>query len=94
MACIGIKTENIRLLEGKVDGQNHIPAEVVRKLFLGRLVSVVIKTETGKMLHVKIPSSAGSAISKGMEVTAHLIPSQCIVFPIPEEGLRKELEVE
>lgn len=93
-ACVGIKTENVRLLEGEVEGQNHIPATVVRKLFLGRLVSVVVQTDEGKMLHVKVPSSVGLRFSKGMKATAYLTPSKCIVFPIPKMGLRKELEVE
>lgn len=93
-ACIGIKTENVRLLEGVVEGQNHIPAKVVRRLFLGRLMSLVIETDEGKKLHAKMPSSIGLRFTKGMEVTAHLRPAECIVFPLPEEGLRKELEVE
>jgi ABC-type Fe3+/spermidine/putrescine transport system ATPase subunit len=93
-ACMGIKTENVRLLDGIVDGQNHIPAKVVRRLFLGRLMSVVIETDDGKKLHVKTPSSAGLKFDKGKEVTAHLEPSKCIIFPIPEKGLKEELEVE
>lgn len=93
-ACAGIKTENVRLLDGVVEGQNHIPAKVVRRLFLGRLLSVVIETDGGKMLHVKMPSSIGVKFRKGMEVTAHLEPSKCIIFPIPEKGLKEELEVE
>lgn len=92
--CIGIKTENVRLLDGVVDGQNHIPAKVVRRLFLGRLVGLVIETKEGKMLHVKAPSSTGLNFGKGMDVTVHLRPSECIVFPIPEGGLQRDLEVE
>jgi ABC-type Fe3+/spermidine/putrescine transport system ATPase subunit len=93
-ACVGIKTENAKLLEGVVEGQNHIPAKVVRRLFLGRLVSLVIETIEGKRLHVKMPSSVGLQFNKGVDVTARLTPSKCIVFPLPEEGLQKELEVE
>lgn len=93
-ACVGIKTENVRLLKGVVEGQNHIPAKIVRRLFLGRLMNLVIETFEGKKLHAKMPSSTGLRFTKGMEVTAHLRPSECIVFPLPEEGLQKELEVE
>lgn len=93
-ACLGIKTENVRLVEGVAEGQNHIPATVVRRLFLGRLVSLVLETDDGKMLHAKTPSSVGLKFEKGMEVTACLEPSRCIAFPLPEKGLKKELEVE
>lgn len=93
-ACLGIKTENVRLLGGMVEGQNHIPAKIIRRLFLGRLVSFEIETDEGKKLHVKTPSSVGLRFSDGMRVTVRLRPSKCIVFPIPEEGLSKELEVE
>jgi ABC-type Fe3+/spermidine/putrescine transport system ATPase subunit len=92
-ACVGIKTERCSVSKGKEEGLNKLPGTLERELFLGRLSGMEISSEYGNM-KAKVPADVSAAIDEGDQVTLHFDRSQAIVFPIPDEGLEKELEVE
>jgi putative spermidine/putrescine transport system ATP-binding protein len=91
--CVGVKTEVCSVSKEAREGRNAIIGTVERELFLGRLSGLEISTEYGN-LKAKIPAAVSSIIEEGQEVTLRFDGSQAIVFPIPEGGLEKELEVE
>ena len=90
---VGIKTERCDLVKEKIEGENRLRGKIERVLFLGRLSSMEVSTEFGSF-KVKNTSLEMEDIEEGDEVTIHFDKSQAIVFPIPEGGLEKELEVE
>jgi spermidine/putrescine transport system ATP-binding protein len=91
--CVGVKSERCFVIPGKEEGLNNLPGTLERELFLGRLSSVEMSSEYGK-LKAKVPAEVSATIDEGDEVTLHFDREQAIVFPIPDEGLEKELEVE
>lgn len=91
--CVGIKTERCLVSKGKEDGMNKLSGTLERELFLGRLSSIEISSEYGD-LKAKVPAEVSATIDEGDEVTLHFDRDQAIVFPVPDEGLEKELEVE
>ncbi len=91
--CVGVKSERCDVQTGATEGLNLLPGKVERVLFLGRLSSLEISSKYGN-LKAKIPSTVTETIEEGDEVTVRFEGEQAIVFPIPEGGLEKELEVE
>lgn len=91
--CVGVKTERCLVHPGKREGKNMLPGRLERLLFLGRLTSMEISSQHG-ILKAKIPSTVSADFKEGDELTLQFRKDQAIVFPLPEEGLEKELEVE
>ncbi|MFQ6059813.1 MAG: TOBE domain-containing protein, partial [Thermoplasmata archaeon] len=91
--CVGIKTERCQVYRGSVEGRNTFPGTLERILFLGKLTSMEISSEYGS-LKAKIPSVVSSGFEEGEKVTLQFNERHAIVFPLPEEGLERELEVE
>jgi ABC-type Fe3+/spermidine/putrescine transport system ATPase subunit len=91
--CVGIKTERCFVSKGKEEGLNKLTGTLERELFLGRLSGIEISSEYGN-IKAKVPADVSGAIDEGDEVTLYFDRSQAMVFPIPDEGLEKELEVE
>ncbi|TET91532.1 MAG: ABC transporter ATP-binding protein [Methanomassiliicoccales archaeon] len=91
--CVGIKTEECSIHPGRKEGENSLTGRLERILFLGRLTSLEISSEYGD-LKAKIPSRISATLKEGDEVTLQFGKNQAIVFPLPEDGLEKELEVE
>jgi ABC-type Fe3+/spermidine/putrescine transport system ATPase subunit len=91
--CVGIKTERCFVSTEKEEGMNKLPGILERELFLGRLSSIEISSEYGN-LKAKVPAEVSARMDEGDEVTLHFDRNQAIVFPIPDDGMEKELEVE
>lgn len=91
--CVGIKSERCVVNKETGEGRNTLPGTVERELFLGRLSSLEISSEYGN-LKAKVPATVSTTIDEGDEVTIRFDSHQAVVFPVPEEGLEKELEVE
>jgi len=91
--CVGVKTERCKVTKGSEEGSNKLNGTLERELFLGRLSSMEIASEYGD-LKAKVPAYVSAAIDEGDEVTFSFDKEHGLVFPIPEEGLEKELEVE
>lgn len=92
--CIGIKAEKARMMRRYVENGNNFVGTVERSLFLGRLVSFEIAMDDGSLFKAKVPSLYASDFRAGDKVSLRFDPKDCIVFPIPEGGLERELEVE
>ncbi len=91
---VGIKTEHTAIEKGEKPGTNTFLGKIQRIMFLGKYVSIEVKLEEGKKLHVKIPTSIGTAFKENMLVTVIFAPDRLFIFDYPEKGLEKELEVE
>ena len=91
--CVGVKTEKCTVRPGTEEGENSLTGRLERMLFLGRLTSMDISSQYGD-LKAKIPSRISADFEEGDVVTLQFDKNQTIVFPMPEEGLEKELEVE
>lgn len=91
--CVGVKTERCHIRKGKEEGLNKLPGTLERELFLGRLSSIEISSEYGN-LKAKVLAEVSATMDEGEDVTLQFDRGQAIVFPIPDEGLEKELEVE
>ncbi len=91
--CVGVKSERFSVTKDAVEGRNTFPGTVLRGLFLGRLSSLEVSSEYGDF-KVKVPAAVSATIQEGDDVTLQFESHQAVVFPIPEEGLDKELEVE
>ncbi|UCD93069.1 MAG: ABC transporter ATP-binding protein [Methanobacteriota archaeon] len=91
--CVGIKTERCSVHPGVENGTNSLTGTLERMLFLGRLTSMEISSEYGG-LKAKVSSGVSADFEEDDELTLRFDKDQAIVFPLPEDGLEKELEVE
>ncbi len=90
---LGVKTDRCEIRPGRSEEENSFPGKVVRALFLGKRISVEVKTDVG-ILKAKVSSDYGGLASEGREVTLRFSPDHAIVYPVPAGGLATVLEVE
>jgi len=92
-ALLGVKTDRCEIRPSHFEEENSFPGIIVRSLFLGKRISVEVKTDVG-LLKAKVPSDHVSLASEGREVTLRFQPNYAVVYPVPAGGLRSVLEVE
>ena len=92
-AVAGIKTEFTILEKEAKDGVNDFPGTVKRKLFLGRFTDFELLLDNGHDVHARLPSSIAHKFDEGDKVNVHFDPERLLVFPVPQKGLKAELEM-
>ncbi|MFO7619089.1 MAG: ABC transporter ATP-binding protein [Thermoplasmata archaeon] len=92
-AVAGIKTEFTIMEKEAKDGVNDFPGTVERKLFLGRFTDFELILDIGHSVHARLPSSIAHKFNEGDKVNVHFDPGRLLVFPVPEKGLKAELEM-
>ncbi len=92
-AVAGIKTEFTIMEKEAKDGVNDFPGTVERKLFLGRFTDFEIALDNGHVVHARLPSSIAHKFDEGDKINVHFDPERLLVFPVPEKGLKAELEM-
>jgi ABC-type Fe3+/spermidine/putrescine transport system ATPase subunit len=92
-AVAGIKTEFTILEKEAKDGVNDFPGIIERKLFLGRFTDFELMLDNGHSVHARLPSSIAHKFNEGDKVNVHFDPERLLVFPVPEKGLKAELEM-
>jgi ABC-type Fe3+/spermidine/putrescine transport system ATPase subunit len=90
----GIKTEFTLMTKEKRGEVNNFTGTIDRKLFLGRFTDFEVLLTEGGIVHARLPSAVADKFDEGDRVHIHYAPERLLVFPEPEEGLKKELEME
>ena len=90
----GIKTEFTLMTKDRwgVDN-NNFTGQIERILFLGRFSDFEVKLDSGQMIHARLPGYQATKFKDGDRVNIHYSPDRMLVFPEPEGGLDKELEM-
>jgi len=90
----GIKTEHTLMTKDRRSDVNNFTGTIDRKLFLGRFTDFEVLLTEGGVVHARLPSAVADKFDEGDKVFIHYAPARLLVFPEPEEGLKKELEME
>ncbi|MCK5037786.1 MAG: ABC transporter ATP-binding protein [Thermoplasmata archaeon] len=90
----GIKTEFTLMTKDRwgVD-INNFTGQIERILFLGRFSDFEVKLDSGQMIHARLPGYQATKFRAGDRVNIHYSPERMLVFPEPDGGLKKELEM-
>ncbi len=90
----GIKTEfTIMTRERWGVNVNNFKGKIERVLFLGRFSDFEVKLDSGEIIHARLPGYQANKFSDGDTVNIHYSPGRMLVFPEPEGGIEKELEM-
>jgi ABC-type Fe3+/spermidine/putrescine transport system ATPase subunit len=90
----GIKTEYSLMTKEKRGKVNNFNGTIERKLFLGRFTDFEVILAEGGIVHARLPGAVADRFDEGDKVFIHYAPNRLLVFREPEEGLKKELEME
>jgi ABC-type Fe3+/spermidine/putrescine transport system ATPase subunit len=90
----GIKTEFTMMTKEKRGRVNNFNGTIERKLFLGRFTDFEVVLSEGGIVHARLPGAVADKFKEGDNVFIHYAPGRLLIFPEPEEGLKRELEME
>ncbi|MHA1383328.1 MAG: ABC transporter ATP-binding protein [Candidatus Helarchaeota archaeon] len=90
---IAIKAENIEVEGGKVDVFNGIYGVIENSRFVSGNNIDEIKLETGD-LFISKKHAIKKWFNSGDQVTIHFKPERAVLFPYPEIGLEKAIEID
>jgi ABC-type Fe3+/spermidine/putrescine transport system ATPase subunit len=93
LVVIGVRFERTCLRRG-VFKENSLLGRVEAARFLGSFIKYDVELDRiGNMISCMTPSKASEKFDTGEKVYVHFNPDDCVVFPSPRHGLRKEIEV-
>ncbi|MEW5936734.1 MAG: ABC transporter ATP-binding protein [Candidatus Thermoplasmatota archaeon] len=88
-AVAGIKVEHTRL-----ERTGGMAGRVERASFLGRYIAYEVHVPEKGRFVARLPSRGAPLFDEGEDVSVVLEPRHLRIFPLPEHGLTKDLEVE
>ncbi len=91
----GIKTEFTLMTKDIWESEdiNNFTGSIERILFLGRFSDFEIKLDNGEIVHARLPGYQANKFEDGDKVNIHYSPQRLLVFPEPEGGIKKALEM-
>lgn len=88
-----VRPENTGIMSGEVKMRNGVFGHIEALTFLGSLTRYNVRMDNEDLVVVKVPMG-GHRFNINDRVTVYFLPENILAYKYPEDGLRRELELE